>query len=220
MKKGLLCVLASLLLCMPFAVSAKTIGDVNSDGAADAKDYMKIKRYVLGTHVLTEAEQTAADINGDGRVDSKDYMILKRAVLGMYSFEEAPAEPTVPEQILALVNAERAKHGLQALTLSEELNAVATDKAVDMASRGYFDHTSPTYGTPFEMLENYGISYRAAGENIAAGQLTPEDVMDAWMSSEGHRANILSSAFNKLGVGFAYGGEYGIYWTQLFVGSD
>lgn len=126
--------------------------------------------------------------------------------------------PAQAEQVLNLVNAERKKQGLKALTLSSELSNIATLKSSDMAKKNYFSHTSPTYGTPFEMLQQFGISYSAAGENIAAGQKTAEDVMQSWLNSSGHRANILSSKYTELGVGYYKGGSYGVYWTQLFTG--
>ena len=122
------------------------------------------------------------------------------------------------EAVLSLVNAERAKAGLKALKMSEELRSIANLKSRDMGEKGYFDHNSPTYGSPFQMLQDFGVHYRAAGENIAAGQKTPEEVMQSWMNSSGHRANILNANFDTLGVGIYNGGQYGIYWTQLFTG--
>lgn len=120
--------------------------------------------------------------------------------------------------VLQLVNAERAKHGLKALTMSTKLIDLAEMKAADMANKNYFSHTSPTYGTPFEMLQKYGVSYRAAGENIAAGQKTAEAVMNDWMNSSGHRANILNANYTEIGVGYYAGGSYGSEWVQLFIG--
>ncbi len=125
--------------------------------------------------------------------------------------------PAQAEAVLNLVNAERKKQGLQSLTLSTKLTNVATMKAKDMAVNNYFDHNSPTYGSPFQMMQKYGISYHAAGENIAAGQRTPEEVMQAWMNSSGHRANILNSSYTQLGVGYYKGGSYGVYWVQEFI---
>jgi uncharacterized YkwD family protein len=130
--------------------------------------------------------------------------------------QSAPSEQA--EAVLKLVNAERAKAGLKALKMSEELRSIANLKSRDMGEKGYFDHNSPTYGSPFQMLQDFGVHYRAAGENIAAGQKTPEEVMNSWMNSSGHRANILNANFDTLGVGIYNGGKYGIYWTQLFTG--
>lgn len=137
------------------------------------------------------------------------------------SNEEKPSESDTneyAEEILRLVNNERSKQGLKLLTLSGQLTSIANTKAKDMAANRYFDHRSPTYGSPFEMLQRFGVSYRSAGENIAAGQRTPTQVMESWMNSSGHRANILNSSYTQLGVGFYAGGSYDTYWVQLFIG--
>lgn len=138
----------------------------------------------------------------------------------------SPDDQSVPDSdvsqqakdVLSLVNAERQKQGLSSLTLSNKLTAVANEKARDMAVNNYFSHTSPTYGSPFQMLQQYGIRYRTAGENIAAGQRTPQEVMNSWMNSSGHRANILNSAYTEIGIGYYAGGSYGTEWVQLFTG--
>ena len=124
-------------------------------------------------------------------------------------------EQSIERQIAELVNAERAKFGLPALTYSEELAAGARAKSVDMATNHYFAHESPTYGSPFDQMKARGITYRAAGENIAMGYLSAEAVMQAWMASPGHRANILSEKFTEIGVGYVAQGRY---YTQWFKG--
>lgn len=86
-----------------------------------------------------------------------------------------------------------------------------------MKDNNYFSHTSPNYGSPFQMMQDFGIKYSNAGENIAGGQKTPQEVMDAWLNSSGHRANILNKNFTQLGVGYAKGGSYGYYWVQMFI---
>ena len=145
--------------------------------------------------------------------------------------ESTPSKPsTTPEQkpstdfssyqqqVLDLVNAERTKRGISALTLDSNLSSVATKKSQDMVNKNYFDHTSPTYGSPFDMMKQFGISYRTAGENIAKGQKTPQEVVTAWMNSEGHRKNILNPNFTNLGVGIAKDSKGTTYWTQMFIG--
>ncbi len=117
-------------------------------------------------------------------------------------------------EVIRLVNEERAKNGLSPLQADWELNRVARFKSQDMKDNNYFSHTSPVYGTPFEMIKNFGISYRSAGENIAKGQRTPQAVVNAWMNSSGHRANILNSTYTKIGVGYVKDGNY---WTQMFI---
>ncbi|MEH7179777.1 CAP domain-containing protein [Neobacillus vireti] len=119
------------------------------------------------------------------------------------------------QKVVDLTNQERAKNGLPALKVDLTLSKMAHEKSRDMSANGYFSHTSPTYGSPFDMMKKYGITYRSAGENIAMGQRTPEEVVKAWMNSEGHRKNILSSNFNYIGVGYV---SQGNYWTQEFIG--
>lgn len=138
---------------------------------------------------------------------------------------EQPAEPDAPsagapvlsmeQQVAELVNTERARYGLPALTLSAELSAGARLKSQDMADNRYFSHTSPTYGSPFEMMKSLGIRYRTAGENIAKGYATAQAVVAAWMNSEGHRANILNADYTEIGVGYVADGNH---WTQWFRG--
>jgi len=120
------------------------------------------------------------------------------------------------QEVVTLTNQEREKNGLDPLKVDAELSVVARDKSQDMSSNGYFSHTSPTYGSPFDMMESYGISYRTAGENIARGQQSPSEVVNGWMNSEGHRENILNPNFTHIGVGYV---EQGNYWTQEFTGN-
>ena len=135
-----------------------------------------------------------------------------------------PDSPEVPggetamaAEVLNLVNQERAKVGVPALKLHKGLQDAAVIKSKDMADNNYFSHQSPTYGSPFDLLQSMGISYTAAGENIAAGQSSAESVMKAWMNSPGHKANILNTNFTHIGIGIYKGGSYGIYHTQLFI---
>lgn len=122
---------------------------------------------------------------------------------------------TYEKEVIRLVNEIRAKNGLKALTENWELSRVARYKSQDMKDNNYFSHTSPVYGSPFNMIKSFGISYRAAAENIAKGQSSPAAVVNAWMNSPGHRANILSSSYTQIGVGYV---ENGRFWTQMFIG--
>ncbi|NRS15615.1 hypothetical protein HPY28_00125 [Brevibacillus sp. HB1.2] len=117
------------------------------------------------------------------------------------------------KQVADLVNQERAKAGLKPVQMDAALSKVALAKAQDMSANNYFDHNSPTYGSPFDMMKQYGIQYSTAGENIAMGQQSPQEVMQQWMNSEGHRQNIMNPAFTKIGVGVTNG-----YWVQEFIG--
>lgn len=118
-------------------------------------------------------------------------------------------------EVVRLVNEARAQNGLKPLAANWELSRVARYKSEDMVKNGYFSHNSPTYGTPFQMIKAFGLSYRTAGENIAYGQKTPQAVVNAWMNSSGHRANILNAFYTQIGVGYVAGGNY---WTQMFIG--
>ncbi len=118
-------------------------------------------------------------------------------------------------QVIDLINVQRKNYGLSELKANWELSRVARIKSQDMHDNGYFSHTSPIYGSPFTMIKNFGISYKSAGENIAKGQKTPQAVVNAWMNSEGHRANILNASFTQIGVGYVADGNY---WTQMFIG--
>ncbi len=120
-------------------------------------------------------------------------------------------------EVIRLVNVERAKNGLPALATNWELSRVARYKSQDMINKNYFAHQSPTYGSPFDMIKSFGIKYTAAGENIAKGQRTPAEVMNGWMNSPGHRSNILNANFNQIGVGLAKDRNGVCYWTQQFI---
>ncbi|QFT89197.1 Cysteine-rich secretory protein family protein [Bacillus sp. THAF10] len=119
------------------------------------------------------------------------------------------------QKVVELTNAEREKGGLAPLELDAELSKVAKEKSNDMQKNNYFSHNSPTYGSPFDMMKQFGVEYKTAGENIAQGQQSPEEVVNAWMNSEGHRANIMNENFTHIGVGHV---EEGNYWTQMFIG--
>ncbi len=119
-------------------------------------------------------------------------------------------------QVVALTNAERERVGLSPLGLDPMLAAAADAHSRDMAARGYFAHTSPDGRTVSDRVVALGYRYSRVAENIAAGQTTAEEVVTGWMNSPGHRANILIPQLRQIGVGYATGGEFGTYWTQVF----
>ncbi|MBT2702476.1 CAP domain-containing protein [Bacillus sp. ISL-35] len=118
-------------------------------------------------------------------------------------------------KVIDLTNEQRRKNGLPNLQPDTALSNVAQEKSNDMQAKNYFSHTSPTYGSPFDMMRDFGVSYNSAGENIAMGQQSAEEVVNAWMNSEGHRKNILSPNYTHIGVGHTTQGNY---WTQMFIG--
>ena len=143
---------------------------------------------------------------------------------------EVPEEPETPgetedtnsglsqfqQEVVNLVNEERAKAGLNALTVDMDVTAAAQARSKEQVTS--FSHTRPDGTKCFTALAEQGVTYRSAGENIAFGQRTPKEVMNAWMNSEGHRANILSKNFTSIGVGLYESSNGTLYWTQMFIG--
>ncbi|GGA62054.1 CAP domain-containing protein [Ornithinibacillus halotolerans] len=206
MKKRLIPLLLALLLAFPIGASAqiKMFKEPPFDFYKVSKGdtfWFIAKRYGLDYKQLMRLNPSVVPTNM--QVGS---VIRLRAT--------APSPTTFEEQVAQLVNQERAKHGLSPLKHRADIKSVAERKAADMINSNYFSHTSPNYGSPFDMLKTFGIKYRTAGENIAKGQKTPQEVMNAWMNSSGHRANILNANFDSIGVGY-YNGA----WVQMFTGS-
>lgn len=120
-------------------------------------------------------------------------------------------------ELLKLINNQRALYGLPNLTIDTAIQKTARAKAEDLVSNNYFAHNSPIYGTPFDMLKSFGVTYKTAGENIA-GNSTLEGAVNAWMNSQGHRENILNNAYNLTGIGVVKSEKYGYVMVQMFVG--
>ena len=127
---------------------------------------------------------------------------------------EADKELTFAEQVVELVNQERTKAGLNAVTLDQNIASAALVRAKEIETS--FSHTRPNGSKFSTALTEQGVTFKGAGENIAWGQKSPEAVMQAWMNSEGHRANILNKNFTKIGVGYYQNAAGRNFWTQLF----
>lgn len=121
------------------------------------------------------------------------------------------------QEVFNLINKQRTANGLSALKVDAELQRVVKIKAQDMVNSNYFSHNSPTYGSPFEMLQSFKVSYKTAGENIA-GNSSNSGAVNAWMNSSGHKANILNSSFNYTGIGVVNSPKYGKIYVQMFIG--
>ncbi len=124
-------------------------------------------------------------------------------------------------EVLNLVNAYRAADGIPALVLDENLCNAANMRSIEMDYGNYFEHARKDGSSCFSVLGQCGItSFRICGENIAAGQRSPSEVVESWYNSPGHKANMLNAEFTKMGLGYSNSGngEYGTYWTQLFFG--
>ena len=124
---------------------------------------------------------------------------------------------TNEKEVFDLINKQRTNNGLQALKVDEEVQSIARIKAQDMVDNNYFSHTSPTYSSPFDMLKNFKVSYKTAGENIAANS-SNSGAVNAWMNSSGHKANILNNSFNYTGIGVVNSPKYGKVFVQMFIG--
>jgi uncharacterized protein YkwD len=133
------------------------------------------------------------------------------------SSSSSAAAAAFADQVVTLTNQQRAAAGCGPLNSNPNLTTAAQGHSADMAANHYFDHDSQNGDTPWDRMNAAGYTgWTLAGENIAEGQTTPQDVMDAWMHSEGHRANILNCAFNDIGVGYAVSDNGDRYWTQDF----
>lgn len=130
---------------------------------------------------------------------------------------DAPPYKAMEDEVIRLVNNERQQRGLSPLAYDWQVARVARIKSRDMIENNYFSHTSPVYGSPFNMLKAFNIRYSAAGENIAYGQRSAWEVVNSWMNSPGHRQNILSGNFTKIGVGIARTYNGTLYFTQMFI---
>lgn len=161
-------------------------------------------KYQIGVSEIIDANKQIANPN----------MIIPGQKINVPNISDIKA---IENEVIRLVNIERSKNGLGQLTGDWQLSRVARYKSTDMRDKNYFSHYSPTYGDPFKMMHDFGISFYAAGENIAMGQQTPAAVMNAWMNSPGHRANILNPQYNEIGVGVAKTSSGVIYWTQEFI---
>ena len=203
MKKilsGYLAVLLSVWMLMP--ASAAVSGSVYTVVKGDSLWKIAVRHEIGVSEIIAANPQ----IKNPDLIYPGDRVTIPEQDAGVLAYEE---------EVIRLVNEIREKNGLKPLTKNWELCRVARYKSQDMVENRYFSHTSPTYGSPFQMMKDFGLAYRTAGENIAYGQRTPQEVMNAWMNSSGHRANILNPSFTQIGVGYAANGRY---WTQMFIG--
>lgn len=203
MKKILSGCLAALFLALTLIpASAAVSGSVYTVVKGDSLWKIAVRHEIGVSEIIAANPQ----IKNPDLIYPGDRVTIPEQDAGVLAYEE---------EVIRLVNEIREKNGLKPLTKNWELCRVARYKSQDMVENRYFSHTSPTYGSPFRMMKDFGIVYRTAGENIAFGQRTPQEVMNAWMNSDGHRANILNPSFTQIGVGYAANGRY---WTQMFIG--
>lgn len=164
------------------------------------------KKYIKNA---TSSAGQGSTSNGSNSNNNSGANNTKQDTLSGYSADE--------KELLSLINAQRKAYGLPELTFNSELQRVAKAKAQDLVANNYFSHTSPTYGSPFDMMKSFGITYKTAGENIA-GNSSLSGAVDAWMNSTGHRENILNNAYNYTGIGIVDSPKYGKIMVQMFIG--
>ena len=201
MKKILTLIVSAAVLIAAFATTASAATKTHTVVKGDSLWKIAVK-YQVG---LSEIKSANPSIKNYDLIYPGDIINIPTADDAVTKYEG---------EVVRLVNEIRKKNGLRALEQDWQLSRVARYKSQDMKDKNYFSHTSPTYGSPFQMMKSFGISYKTAGENIAKGYSTPEAVVNGWMNSSGHRANILNSSFTHIGVGYVSGGTY---WTQMFI---
>lgn len=201
MKKILTLIVSAAVLIAAFATTASAATKTHTVVKGDSLWKIAVK-YQVG---LSEIKSANPSIKNYDLIYPGDIINIPTADDAVTKYEG---------EVVRLVNEIRKKNGLRALEQDWQLSRVARYKSQDMKDKNYFSHTSPTYGSPFQMMKSFGISYKTAGENIAKGYSTPEAVVNGWMNSSGHRANILNSSFTHIGVGYVSGGNY---WTQMFI---
>ena len=199
--------------------------DLNDDGRFDVQDVTYLQIKIAGDGELTDNQKKIADYNNDGKIDVQDVTSAQMLISG----GETPTQPaTQPsgsasynkefaDKVIELVNAARAKEGLSPLTKDTTLTNLSKIRSKETAT--LFSHQRPD-GTSWSMvLKQNNVSYTSAAENIAAGQNTPEAVVKEWMNSPSHRANIMNSKYNKIGVScyVDQNAPYRYYWEQLFI---
>lgn len=186
-------------------------------GKAEKNTYVYVK---VGSTIIGRGRATSSgnySITISPQAANTTIAVVVKDTSGNYSpyckVKVTEKEVSFEEKVVELTNIEREKAGLSPLKIDSTLMKVSQQKAQDMSTNHYFDHISPTYGTPYDMMSKAGIVYSAAGENIAWGHPSPEAVVKGWMNSPGHRANILNNSFTYIGVGHTEGDHY---WVQMF----
>lgn len=207
--------------------------DINLDGKFDVQDVTYLQLGISGKNQFNDTQKEIADYNNDGKIDVQDVtkaqMIISEVTVPVKPNPTPDPEPDpepepttsynreFADRVIELVNIERAKEGLKPLKKDDTLNGLSDIRAKETVT--LFDHKRPN-GTKWStILKENNVSYTNAAENIASGYSTPEDVVNAWMNSEGHRASIMSKTYEKIGVScyIDNNSKYKYYWDQLFI---
>lgn len=203
MKKRYVMFVSAVLTVSLLAIPAKAASISHTVISGDTMWKLAVQ-YQVGTSEIIQANPQISNPN----------LIYPGQILQIPQLDSSIS--SYEAEVVRLVNNIRQQNGLQPLTANWELSRVARYKSQDMRENGYFSHTSPTYGSPFQMITAFGLFYRTAGENIAKGYASAQAVVNGWMNSSGHRANILNGSYSQIGVGYV---PQGNYWTQMFIGA-
>lgn len=207
----------------PIYVTPKTDNtNIRSGPGTNFKSYGKVtkkdKLYVIGEIDNFLLVITDKNLVGMVRSDLVDYgentKLDSDITEETTNLEPTPESNVNPEYILSLINNVRRENNLPLLEIDSLVQSTAQTKAEDMVKNNYFSHNSPTYGTPFEMMTNAGIRYTQAGENIA-GNINIDDAINSFISKD---KNILSNAYNYIGIGIAPSDIYGYVIVLMFIG--
>lgn len=220
---ALLAVITLLLPCGMISVDAAApvyiMGDVNGNGRIDSTDALLIQRYLVKQVSFDSTEKLVSDIDFDEKISSMDAMRVMRCVSG-YSDDVVGINLNVAfeNEVVRLVNIERAKEGVAPLKVDATVSKVSDIRVEELTT--LFSHNRADGTTWSSLVKKYNIKYKVTGENIAAGQESPKEVVTGWMNSPGHRENIMDPIFTKIGVGHYYDPDlyYEHYWQQLFIG--
>lgn len=220
MKKTLTAICATFLLAAPIQL-ASAASNITEGNTANQTTNCQVYYYNWSNHkwVVTKPQTTTPSKDTQTNQQTNKPTNQQNNTTTTPPTTSKPTTSTsdvnaFEQEVVKLTNAERTKAGLKALQTDDKLMAAAREKSQDMQSKNYFSHTSPTFGSPFDRMKALGITYKSAGENIAQGQRTPQEVVQAWMDSPGHRANILNANYTHIGVGYVKSGNY---WTQQFI---
>ncbi len=229
LKKFTSVILAVLMsvTAVTFSVDAaqqKIYGDINADGVISIVDATELQKLLVDSRELTFDESKIADVNESQKIDVADATAIQKYLTGLdgagktgqpYVTEEQKQQlEQMRQEVFKIVNEERTSRGLSALTYNYELEKCTDIRAEEITV--VFDHTRPNGQSWSTVLKEQGVSYFTAGENIAAGYPTAEMVMQGWMNSDGHRANILSPNFHQFACGVTISNGRA-YWVQLFI---
>ncbi|MCK1988042.1 CAP domain-containing protein [Lysinibacillus fusiformis] len=226
MKKTLTAICATFLLAAPIQIASAATNTTEGNSVkqtTNCKVYYKWsnnhKWNIQFPQASTPSKETPTTNNNNTATTPNNNQSSQNEKPATPPTSSTPSTTTsdvnaFEQEVVKLTNAERTKAGLSPLQTDDKLMAAAREKSQDMQSNNYFSHTSPTFGSPFDRMKALGIAYKSAGENIAQGQRSPQEVVQAWMDSPGHRANILNGEFTHIGVGYVKSGNY---WTQQFI---